>query len=187
MKEVIRKEFKKALFKKSGFNIRDNLAALKILKLLESKRLTSKDHKLKVLLYLNLPHEVNLSPLIKLLRFNRFYEVYVPSIDNSPHSQSRTFKVVKLHLPLKTGTFGIKESSARPLNLTIKMDVLVVPVLGVDRSYKRLGFGKGMYDIFYSLQKLKPSLIFVSRIRNITRLNVGLKHDIYSKDYIWSI
>ncbi|PAF49292.1 hypothetical protein BKH43_07135 [Helicobacter sp. 13S00401-1] len=190
-KELVRKEYKKALLKKSGFNIRDKLAETKILKLLESKK-GLKPRKLKVLLYLNLPHEVSLYSLIKHLRFNhKDYEVYVPSLISpliSKKTQAKSFKVVKLRLPLKKGHFNIKEPKARvPFFFKdARMDVLVVPVLGVDKSYKRIGFGKGMYDIFYSLQNPKPYLIFVSRIRNVSRLNVGLKHDIYSKDYIWS-
>ncbi|MDD5119537.1 MAG: 5-formyltetrahydrofolate cyclo-ligase, partial [Sulfuricurvum sp.] len=41
------------------------------------------------------------------------------------------------------------------------IDVAIVPVVGVDGSLRRVGFGKGMYDRFFPTLKTKPFTIFI--------------------------
>lgn len=83
-----------------------------------------------VLLYVPMGIEVDVKPLINTLRREKI-DVYVPyMVDDS-------FKVVKYRLPLKTKKFGIKE----PNNSHFKgkrIDVAIVPVVGIDGLCKRL-------------------------------------------------
>ncbi|MBD3808919.1 MAG: 5-formyltetrahydrofolate cyclo-ligase [Sulfuricurvum sp.] len=80
--------------------------------------------------------------------------VYLPFMDGV------SFKMVPLRYPLERKAFGIYEprDSYRKYNL---IDVAIVPVVGVDGSLGRIGFGKGMYDRFFPTLKTKPFIIFV--------------------------
>ena len=105
-----------------------------------------------ILLYLPLKMEVNIMPLIKRLRKEKKVQIYVP------YMYEDSFKAVKYRLPLKIKKFGIKE----PNNsyLTNKIDLAIVPVVGIDALYKRIGFGKGMYDRYFYRLKHKPIIVF---------------------------
>lgn len=109
----------------------------------------------KVLLYIPLGLEVDVMPLIKKLRMQKKIDVYVPFM----HEDS--FKLVKYRLPLKRKKFGIYE----PNNsfFKAKVDLAIVPILGLDALNKRIGFGKGMYDRFFYRIKYKPITIFTQR------------------------
>ncbi len=105
-----------------------------------------------VLLYIPLGIEVDVSHLIKKLR-KKGVDVFVPFI------VGKSFKVVRYRLPLKTKKFGIKE----PPNSFFKakkIDLAIVPIVGVDKECKRIGFGKGMYDRFFGSLDYKPFTIF---------------------------
>lgn len=112
-------------------------------------------NKKNILLYIPLGLEVDINPLIKRLRKEKKYKVFVPFIIGE------TFKAVPYRLPLKKNKFGIKE----PINSHFKanMDLVVVPIVGIDSLYKRIGFGKGMYDRYFWKLKKKPVKIFTQR------------------------
>ncbi len=131
-----------------------------------------------IMIFIPLKKEVNLAPLIKLLRENR-YNLYVPFMEGL------SFKLVKYRLPLKKKKFGIKE----PKNSNFKVkniDLAIVPVLGIDGGSKRIGFGKGMYDRFYAKNggKIKTT-VFIERNLYITNDNITDDYDI-TADYIFS-
>ncbi|WP_052062529.1 hypothetical protein [Helicobacter saguini] len=52
------------------------------------------------------------------------------------------------------------------------------------KVFKRIGFGKGMYDRFYAKSKIKPQSIFVSRVKQATKEQICDAHDIESKIYL---
>ena len=59
--------------------------------------------------------------------------------------------------------FGIKE----PNNSFIKpakVDLAIIPIVGVDALNKRIGYGKGMYDRFFDRLNYKPTMIFTQLI-----------------------
>lgn len=127
-----------------------------------------------ILIYIPLGLEVNVMPLINRLR-KHGHNVYVPYMEGD------SFKVVKYRLPLKKKKFGIKE----PKNsfLRVKIDLAIVPVVGIDKEYKRIGYGAGMYDRFYDRLKYKPKTIFVQRELCKSNKKLSDKYDI-SADYI---
>ncbi|RXK01186.1 5-formyltetrahydrofolate cyclo-ligase [Arcobacter sp. CECT 8986] len=121
-----------------------------------------------VLLYVPMGMEVDVKPLINILRREKV-DVYVPyMVDDS-------FKVVKYRLPLKTKKFGIKEPN-NSLFKGKKIDVAIVPVVGIDGLCKRIGFGKGMYDRFFYRLNYKPCIVF-------TQLKLCKTPEILSNDY----
>ena len=135
-----------------------------------------KDKKPKnILFYLPMNIEVDIMPLITKLRKTNI-NIFVPFIVGN------TFKAVKFRLPLKINKFKIKEpnnSSFRNFNI----DMAIVPVIGIDKNNRRIGFGKGMYDRYYDTLKIKPITVFVQRVLCKSNINLCESYDIKA-DYI---
>ena len=106
-----------------------------------------------ILLYIPLGIEVDVNPLIKKLRKIKNKNVYVPYMEGD------SFKIVKYRLPLQKKKFGIKEPNNSFFKAE-KIDLAIVPIVGVDAIGKRIGFGKGMYDRFFDRLSYKPTLVF---------------------------
>jgi len=131
-----------------------------------------------IMLYIPLKNEVNIAPLIKLLRENR-YNLYVPYIEG------KSFKLVQYRLPLYKKKFGIKEPKVSKKRVK-SIDLAIVPILGIDKEFKRIGFGKGMYDRFYEkFGKNIKNTLFISRDLYYTNESITDKYDIKA-DYIIS-
>ena len=132
----------------------------------------------KILLYIPLSLEVDVMPIIMELRKRRNIEVYVPFM------KGKSFVPVKFRLPLQVKKFGIKEpnfSSFR--NNEIDLDMVIVPIVGIDETYRRVGFGAGMYDRFFDTLKVKPITIFTQLKLCKSKEIVTSSHDIEA-DYI---
>ncbi len=135
----------------------------------------------KVLLYIPLKTEVDVMPIINRLRKDKNIEVYVP------YMKGESFVPVKYRLPLKKKKFNIKEPNFSPYkNNKIDLDLVVVPIVGIDDTYRRVGFGAGMYDRFYDTLKIKPITIFTQLSLCKSEKIVTNKHDIRA-DYIITI
>lgn len=173
-KDGFRKNCLNKLKKISKINrIRKNKTiCLSILKLLEK-------HKAKrVLLYIPLGMEVDLRYVINSLRKRKSIEVYVP------YMKGKSFIPVKYRLPLKKKKFGIKEPSYSNFKKgNIELDFVIVPVVGVDCTYRRVGFGAGMYDRFFESLRKKPVTVFTQLSLCYTNSLVTDHYDI-SPDYI---
>ncbi len=141
------------------------------LNLLRNEKYHAKDHKViknlykiiknenaqTVLLYIPLKLEVNINSLIKTLR-KEGRKLYVPFMEGE------SFRLVKYRLPLKKKKFGIKEPKKSNQYKIKKIDLAVVPMVGTDRSLRRVGFGKGMYDRFFAKEKEHiKKVLFVAR------------------------
>ncbi|NPA03597.1 MAG: 5-formyltetrahydrofolate cyclo-ligase [Epsilonproteobacteria bacterium] len=121
-----------------------------------------------LLVFLPLKHEPQLYSYFSKLRINK--KVYVPFM------QGESFKMVKLRLPVYKKRFGIRE----PLNSFFKpkIDTAIVPVLGVDGDFRRIGFGMGMYDRFFASLPYRPTIIFIQQRECISAKKVGERFDI---------
>ncbi len=110
-----------------------------------------------IMLYIPLPIEVNIYPLINRLRKEQ-KTIFVPFMEGA------SFRLVKYRLPLEKKQFGISEPNNSKQYRVKKLDLAIVPIIGIDDSKKRIGFGKGMYDRFFEKeQKNIKKTIFVSR------------------------
>lgn len=136
-----------------------------------------KSGKKNILLFIPFRFEVNVLPLIAKLRKTGRYNIFVPFITGE------SFVAVRFRLPLKSNKFGIKEPSFSYFGS--KIDIAVVPVVGIDGRNCRIGFGKGMYDRFFSALKYKPKLIFTQIKLCKTTQILSENHDIKA-DYIVS-
>jgi 5-formyltetrahydrofolate cyclo-ligase len=111
----------------------------------------------KIMLYLPLKTEVDIYPLIQKLRKEK-RTLYVPFMEG------KSFRVVKYRYPLETKRFGIKEPKDSKQYRNKKLDIAVVPIVGMDITYRRVGFGKGMYDRFFEKEmKNIDKTVFVAR------------------------
>jgi 5-formyltetrahydrofolate cyclo-ligase len=129
-----------------------------------------------ILLFIPLGIEVDVKPLIMSLRKKRNMNVYVP------YMQGDSFKIVKYRLPLQKKKFGIKEpnnSFVRPN----KIDLAIVPVVGIDGLGKRVGYGKGMYDRFFDRLTYRPTILFTQLTLCRTEQILSDNYDIQA-DYI---
>jgi 5-formyltetrahydrofolate cyclo-ligase len=127
-----------------------------------------------ILLYIPLGIEVDVKPLINKLRKNK--NVYVPYMEGD------SFKIVKYRLPLQKKKFGIKEPNNSFFKAR-KIDLAIVPIVGVDAVGKRIGFGKGMYDRFFGRLSYKPTLVFTQLILCRSDKILSESYDIQA-DYI---
>lgn len=95
----------------------------------------------RIMLYIPLKIEVNISSLILRLRKEKKTLLV-------PFMRGESFSLVKYRLPLSTKQFGVKE----PINTNKykhKIDLAIVPIIGTDKTLRRIGFGKGFYDRFF--------------------------------------
>lgn len=130
----------------------------------------------RILFFIPLKNEPDIKWVINRLRREK-KEIYVPFM------QDLSFKMVKYSLPLKKKKFSILE----PLNKNetlAKIDLAIVPIVGMDKSFKRVGFGKGMYDRFFSKLPYRPKIVFIQLVPCISQKVVTDKYDIEGDEYI---
>ena len=110
-----------------------------------------------IMLYLPLKMEVNLYPLIAKLRKEKRM-LYVPFMEGA------SFRLVKYRLPLYKKQFGIKEPKDSKHYRKKQIDIAIVPIVGIDATHRRVGFGKGMYDRFFERNYTNiKEVVFVAR------------------------
>ncbi|WP_297443866.1 5-formyltetrahydrofolate cyclo-ligase [Sulfurimonas sp.] len=107
--------------------------------------------RLKILFYYPLPFEADIRKSLKIL--GKKHEVFIPFMEG------KSFKMVPFRLPLKKKNFGVFEAGNTIKNIN-KIDIAIVPAVGVDGKLQRVGFGKGMYDRFFEKLNKKPYTIF---------------------------
>jgi len=123
-----------------------------------------------VLLFWPLGSEPDLRALLHRLRRER-WRVYLPFMVGA------SFRMVPFRYPMIRKNFGIYEPgySNRDIN---KIDIAVVPAVGVDARARRIGFGKGMYDRFFATLKKKPKTIFVQLEECMTNEKICDDYDV---------
>ncbi len=107
-----------------------------------------------ILFYIPMGFEADITKTLQKVR--KKYQIFTPFM------QGKSFKMVPYRLPLKRKKFGILEAGKSYRKIK-KIDIAIVPVIGIDKQLKRVGFGKGMYDRFFETLKEKPYTIFVQR------------------------
>ncbi len=142
---------------------RSSLVNKKLLELLKLKK------RKKILLYYPLGMEVNIVKVLNFLR--KKHDVYIPFM------VEQSFKMVPFRLPIRKKKFGIYESGNTLRNIK-KIDIAIVPVVGVDGNLQRVGFGKGMYDRFFEKLEKKPYIIFTQLELCYTKESICDDYDI---------
>ncbi|MCX2682545.1 5-formyltetrahydrofolate cyclo-ligase [Campylobacter sp. MIT 21-1685] len=140
----------------------------------ECFKLIKKSKIKNILLFIPLVYEPNLLKFRKVL--NQNYKLFVPFM------QDKSLKIVKLRLPFIKKRFGVLESNNSFLKVVI--DVAIVPVIGIDKNFKRIGHGQGFYDRFFSELTYKPVIIFTQSIDSLSEKTLSQQHDIVGDFYI---
>lgn len=151
------------------------------------KTLSQKRFK-NILLFYPLPFEANILPLLKKLKKNKNKRIFLPTI------KGLNFKMLLYRLPLVKNTLGIFEPHLSSY-VPNRIDFALIPALGIDKFYARIGMGKGMYDrVFASLPKQQPKhkmcktqkicKVFVSQNLYISKLPLCEDFDIRADMYL---
>ena len=146
-----------------------------------SKKLGLKIYKLaknykRILLFIPLQNEPDIRWVINKLRKEK-KEIFVPFMEDL------SFKMVKYSLPLKKKKFSILEPLNKNKTLA-KIDLAVIPIVGMDLSFKRVGFGKGMYDRFFAKLPYRPKIVFVQLLPCVSKEKLTDSFDIKADEYI---
>lgn len=168
-KSEFRHHSKEKLTKLHNTYSKDKRVTQEILERLKKLKIRS------LLLYISLEIEVDMRKIITVCR--RKYKVFVPFMEGV------SFKVVKYRLPLYTKRFNIKEPQ-NSFAIKPKIDLAIMPIIGVDGAFKRIGFGKGMYDRFFESLSFKPTVWFVQREMCFTQTILSEQHDIEADIYL---
>jgi 5-formyltetrahydrofolate cyclo-ligase len=124
----------------------------------------------QVMLYLPLAIEVDILPLIGRLKREGIVVLV-------PFMVGESFRLVKYRQPLETKKYGVKEPKFSKQFRRKRIDISVVPIVGTDTSYRRVGIGKGMYDRFIMREKQWINeIIFIQRV-------LCMSPDIVTNDY----
>lgn len=105
-----------------------------------------------ILLFTPLKYEPDILKMRSKL--SRKYNLFLPLMVD------KSLKMVKLRLPFRISKFKVKES-LNSIAFNKKLDLLIIPVFGVDKNMARIGHGLGFYDRFIGSFSHKPLIIFV--------------------------
>jgi 5-formyltetrahydrofolate cyclo-ligase len=130
----------------------------------------------RILFFIPLKDEVDIYWVLKKLRKER-KEIFVPFMEDL------SFKMVKYQLPLQKKRFSILEPINKQKTLS-KVDLAIVPIVGMDKDFRRIGFGKGMYDRFFDNLSYKPMIVFVQLKPCISLQKLSTFYDIKANEYI---
>ncbi len=132
----------------------------------------------KLLFYYPLPTEFNTKKLLRFYRTRKNIQVFLPKIS----LKNTYFNAIPYRLPLTKQKFGILEPSRSNLQCSA-FDCAVIPTIGIDGAFRRIGFGKGMYDRFLQTHKIQ-NIIFISRALNLTQEIITESYDVRGDSYI---
>lgn len=103
----------------------------------------------RVALYLPFDREVDTARLIAAAR-RRGVHLYVPVVIDRRH---RRLAFCPLSGKTRRGTFGIRIPDRADAPLAARwLDLVIVPLVGVDRAGRRLGMGGGFYDRLFAFR-----------------------------------
>jgi 5-formyltetrahydrofolate cyclo-ligase len=122
-----------------------------------------------ILFYYPLPNEADIRKVLQKMR--KKHNVFVPFM------VGKSFKMVPFRLPLEKKKFGIFEAGNTLRNIK-KIDIAIVPTVGVDGDFQRVGFGKGMYDRFFEKLQKRPYTIFIQPTLCYTKEKICDAYDV---------
>lgn len=132
---------------------------------------------INILFYYPLPIEFDIRKLLHFYRKQKKIQIFLPLM------QGISFKIVKYRLPVQSNAFRIYEPSDSSFQAS-KLDCAIVPVIGIDKTFRRIGFGKGMYDRFFSTLKTQPQIIFICRALNLAQCAITQPYDLQADRFI---
>ena len=145
-KSLIRKKL--INLRKKNYSKKFSISSIKLLKLLEKKKLQSKI----IGGYYPFNYELEILNILEELE-KKNYIFSLPKV--SKNNEMNFFKWSKSE-PLKVNKYGIPEPIS---NEKIYPNILLIPLVGFDYHLNRLGYGGGYYDRYLSKRKIKNELL----------------------------
>ena len=145
-KSLIRKKL--INLRKKNYSKKFSISSIKLLKLLEKKKLQSKI----IGGYYPFNYELEILNILEELE-KKNYIFSLPKV--SKNNEMNFFKWSKRE-PLKVNKYGIPEPIS---NEKIYPNILLIPLVGFDYHLNRLGYGGGYYDRYLSKRKIKNELL----------------------------
>ena len=106
----------------------------------------------RVSVYLPFDGEIDTAVLIRAA-LRRGVRLYVPTVVSRRH---RTLRFSPLTARLRRGTFGIRVPHHPGVPVAPRwLNLMVIPLVGVDTQGRRLGFGGGFYDHAVGFRRLR--------------------------------
>ena len=110
------------------------------------KKLFDLNNPLKIGSYISKENEVSTDKINKFILDQGSF-LYLPKIFNCKSSKKLKFYQFKKDDSLLRNKFGVLEPLGFGKALKPKyLDLIIIPVRGINKNYKRLGFGGGFYD-----------------------------------------
>ena len=130
-----------------------------------------------IMIFYPLAEEINLLPLAE----DKNKNFYLPKCTKD---NSLTAHLFKDKNELIENKFRIKEPKNEAINPEI-LDIVFLPALGADKFGNRIGYGKGYYDRFLALEKIKAKKVLI--IQSALISDVEIKADEFDIKYDYLI
>ena len=158
--------------RKKNYSKKFSISSIKFFKLLEKKKLRSKI----IGGYYPFNYELEILNILEELE-KQNYIFSLPKI--SKNNEMNFFKWSK-NEPLKVNKYGIPEPVS---SKKLYPNILLIPLVGFDNHFNRLGYGGGYYDRYLSKRKTKNKLLKIGvgfsfqKVKNIPINNYDQKLD----------
>ena len=115
--------------------------------------------------YMPINYEYDCLKILRLLEKNK-YNIYLPIIKKNFQMDFYKFS---LKDPLKVNRLGILE----PYRLQNKVvpDLILIPLVGFDRNFNRLGYGGGFYDRYFKKNLKLKKIIKIGLAFSFQKIN----------------
>ena len=133
--------------RKKNYSKKFSISSIKLFKLLEKKKLRSKI----IGGYYPFNYELEIFNILEELE-KKNYIFSLPKV--SKNNEMNFFKWSKSE-PLKVNKYGIPEPISKK---KMYPNILLIPLVGFDYHFNRLGYGGGYYDRYLSKRKIKDEL-----------------------------
>lgn len=131
----------------------------------------------RIALFYPMCHEPNILPLLKKLKKSKNIQIFLPAM------RGLKVKMLPYRLPLVRNHFGIYEPSGSGY-VYQQVDFVLIPSLGIDIVFGRIGMGKGVYDRSFASKSKLPYRAFVSQNLLIANNHITQEFDINAHEYI---
>ncbi|WP_051404676.1 5-formyltetrahydrofolate cyclo-ligase [Helicobacter fennelliae] len=134
-----------------------------------------------ILLFYPMAFEPNILPLLSCFKKSKNKRIFLPSIEGL------NFKMLPYRLPLQQNQYKIWEPKPSHFYFQ-KIDLAIIPCLGIDLAFRRIGMGKGMYDRTFGMMthKIRHKMykIFVNQDIYLASCVMTQDFDINANEYI---
>jgi 5,10-methenyltetrahydrofolate synthetase len=131
----------------------------------------------KILVYQSIDNEPSIEKTIKLA-WRKDLEIYIPKVVSK---EQIVINRLRKNSSYSKNKFGIKESNDPDTIELAKIDLAVLPLVGIDKNGFRLGYGGGYFDRFFNQESelsRKPFIIGTGYAFSVLEVSFAEDHDL---------